>query len=163
VQPCDRMLMERRPSGLLATLTVAHDLYTAIARAPGGSTVARLPGDRDGARLPWVVQAALGGPGHSDHLASRTQFLVVAPCGWLTAEARTVSLGILQIQASTSSDLGIRFTARDRSSPPETVLNGPLMARAAERAASGTRWRRLRATYVERMTRADHRSRVIHR
>jgi hypothetical protein len=68
------MPVKRGPPGLLATWTVAHDLDMAIARAPGGSTVARLPSDRDAARLPCIVQAALGGPGHFDHHASRTQF-----------------------------------------------------------------------------------------
>ena len=61
--------VERGPPGLLAAWTVANDLDMAVACAPGGGTVARLPGDRDGARLPRVVQAALGRPGHSDHLA----------------------------------------------------------------------------------------------
>jgi hypothetical protein len=102
----------------------------AVPRVPGGGTVAQLPGDRDSARLPRMVETALGRPGHTGHLASRTHFRI-ADSQWAVnhSRTRTVSLGIWLGRAGISPEQAIRDSAADLGRPLATGINGPPMAR----------------------------------
>jgi len=66
--------MEGRPPGFLATRSVASDLHVTVASRLSGGTVAWFPGDRYRAWLPGMMEAALGRPGCTGHLVSRTYF-----------------------------------------------------------------------------------------
>src|ERR1019366_849138 len=106
--------VDLRPPCLLATWSVAPDLDVAVPRVPGGGTVAQLPGDRDSARLPRMVETALGRPGHTGHLASRTHFRI-ADSQWAVnhSRTRTVSLGSREVPPGYGSDLprrGVSFS-----------------------------------------------------